>query len=105
MNEGDFMQVASVARSLMSLVVVVGFSGAVLAAPGPKFEERKSKVLSDIDQRIAKMQEHRACVAGASDQDAMKKCHEAMKAFHDAERQKHAEMEKDRKEGPEAAKK
>ncbi len=99
------MQVASVARGLMSLVVVVGFSGAVLAAPGPKFEERKSKVLSDIDQRIAKMQEHRACVAGASDQDAMKKCHEGMKAFRDVERQRHGEMEKARKEGPEAAKK
>ena len=99
------MQVASVARDLMSLVVIVGFSGAVLAAPGPKFEERKSKVLSDIDQRIAKMQEHRACVAGAPDQDAMKKCHEGMKAFRDVERQKHVEMEKTRKEGPEAAKK
>ena len=99
------MQVAIVARGLMSLVMVVGFSGAVMAAPGPKFEEHKSKILSDIDQRIAKMQEHRACVAGASDQDAMKKGHEAMKAFHDAERQKHVEMEKARKEGPEAAKK
>ncbi len=99
------MQVASVARNLMSLMVVVGFSGAVLAAPGPKFEERKSKVLSDIDQRIAKMQEHRACVAGASDQDAMKKCHEGMKAFRDVERQKQVEMEKTRKEGSEAAKK
>lgn len=99
------MQVASVVRGLMALAVVAGFSGGVLAAPGPKFEEHKSRILSDIDQRIAKMQEHRSCVSGAADQDAMKKCHDAMKAFHDAERQKHAEMEKTRKEAPEAAKK
>ena len=93
------MQLKSIARGLMALVVVAGFSGGVMAGPGQKFEEHKAKILSEIDQHIAKMQEHRSCVAGASDHDAIKKCHETMKAFHEVERQKHAEMEKGEKEG------
>ena len=57
-------------------------------APG-KFEEKKAEKLAEIDKHIAKMQEHRSCVASAADHDAMKKCHEAMKAFHDEMRKEH----------------
>ncbi len=86
-------------KSFAVALVGLSISGLAFAGPGPgpgkpeKFEEHKTKMLADLDQRIVKIQEHRACVAAAANPDGMKKCRDAMKAFHD-------EMSKQRRGGP-----
>jgi hypothetical protein len=59
--------------------------------PAPTFEQRQADILKMLDQRIAAIQEDKACVQAAKSQDDLKVC-----------RQKHhAEMEGMRKEmGP-----
>ena len=42
-----------------------------------KFEERKAKVLSNIDQRMAGLQEFKTCVSGATEKAKLKECRKA----------------------------
>lgn len=60
------------------------------------FAEHKTKVLAEVDQRIAKMQEHRTCINSATTPDAMKACHEKMREFHEGQRMEHLENHKER---------
>ncbi|MCB0351804.1 MAG: hypothetical protein KDD38_11515, partial [Bdellovibrionales bacterium] len=62
------------------------------------FAKRKTEMLEGIDKKIAAMQEHKTCVSAASDKDAMKKCHEKMKAFREENRGEHMGMRKERME-------
>ncbi len=71
-------------------------------APAPKeFEAQKAEILSHLDGRLKTMQEHRACVAGASDRDALKKCRESMRdhreGMRDAWQKKRDERRKARR--------
>jgi hypothetical protein len=45
--------------------------------PGPNFAARKQKVLSQIAQRILRLQAVQTCVQGAQDHEAMKACRES----------------------------
>ncbi len=56
----------------------------------------KQEALSEIDQRIAKLQEHKACVSAAETKDAMMQCRHAMKEWHKGERAEHLERRKGR---------
>lgn len=66
--------------------------------PGANFETHKGEVLTDIDQRIQKLQEHKTCVGAATNHDGMKKCHESMKEFRMGERAEQTGRRKDRME-------
>jgi hypothetical protein len=78
--------------------------GAILAlsvsafAEGEKKEENfakhKAEKMARMDKRMAATQEHKACVASATDKEAMKKCHEKMKEFREENREEHMGMRK-----------
>ncbi len=90
-------------RKFISVVfAALLFSGVALAENGEKraenFEAMKAERLKHIDARISKMQEHRSCVASASQGDAMKACHESMKAFRESEHEHMKEHREGRKE-------
>lgn len=68
--------------------------GAHGAKKGPKFEEHKKKMLTQIDKRIAALNDHKACVQGAADRPAVKACHKKMKSM----RMEWKENRMDRKE-------
>jgi hypothetical protein len=44
--------------------------------PGPNFEERKSELLKNIDERINSLQEGKKCVEAAQNHDDLKACRE-----------------------------
>ena len=46
---------------------------------GKSIDEKKAMIVSKIDERIAKMNEHKSCVQGAADETALKACHQKMK--------------------------
>ena len=81
-------------KSLNWLLVVsfVSFCGASALAAEENFEKGKSEALSELDQRIQKLQENRTCMSAAANRDAMKKCHESMKDWREGK--KHEMMEK-----------
>jgi hypothetical protein len=48
-------------------------------APGPNFEQRKAEIINRIDQRIARIQEEKACVQAAQNHDDIRACREKFK--------------------------
>ena len=67
-----------------------------LIAHATNFDERKSEVLKEIDERIAKMQEHRGCVSAATDPAAMEKCRESMREFRHDNKMERMEKRRER---------
>ena len=74
------MMIAALAMTLMTAGAARAEEAAGGAGPGPgggkgspeKFQEHKQKILQKIDERIAEGQKRRACVAAASDVEALK---------------------------------
>jgi hypothetical protein len=66
---------AVVAASLLFARPAVAFDGGQAGqGPGAPFEERKAAILSRIDQRLATLQEVRACVSAATNPEAIRAC-------------------------------
>ena len=63
----------------------------------PSFDEMKSKMSTEIDQRIQKLQEHKACVTAATNGDALKACHQSMKEWRESEHAQHKKMREERR--------
>lgn len=80
-------------RIVFPALLVLSFSPAFAAED---ITAHKQEILTEIDQRIAKMQEHRGCIAGATTKEAMMQCRQAMKDFHKGERMEHLERRKGR---------
>jgi Ni/Co efflux regulator RcnB len=78
--------------------VIVAFAlvGAVAAWAEEDFEKRKSEALAGIDERIQKLQEHKACISGASTPDALKQCRASMKEWSQGQRLEQMEKHKAR---------
>ena len=47
--------------------------------PGANFEQRKEMILKRIDERIARLQEARACIQAATKPEDIKACREKIK--------------------------
>jgi hypothetical protein len=58
-----------------------------LIAEQENFESHKAEVLKNIDERMTKLVEHKACVSAATDPQAMKACRDKMKDWMKAERE------------------
>lgn len=63
------------------------------------FNTHKTEILSHIDEKVQKMQEHKSCVQAAQDKEALKKCKESMHEWRKGERMEHMEKLKERLEG------
>lgn len=61
-------------------------------------EARKAEMLKNIDERIAKLNEHKTCVSAAPNKEALKKCHESMKEFRNDQKEQWKEKREERKE-------
>ncbi len=79
-------------------IVLCAFSLEVRADEGANFATHKSEMLANIEERIAKLQEHKSCVSSANDKEAMKACREKMKDWRDGERSEMQEKRKERME-------
>lgn len=44
-----------------------------------KFEDKKAKMISHLEKRIANLNEAKTCVSGAADKEALKGCHAKLK--------------------------
>src|SRR5688572_17411034 len=73
-------------ETIMKPAVLLLVLLALPAFADPKFEENKARALTEIDEHLSKMQEHKTCVSGASDKDALKACHNAMKEWRRGEK-------------------
>ena len=49
-----------------------------------KLQEKKQKILTKVNARIANLQKFQSCVSAANDHKDMKKCHEMRKSFNKA---------------------
>ncbi len=63
-----------------------------------KFEDVKAKMVTHIDERIAKMNEHKSCVSAAADKEALKACREKMKEYREDMKEKWQEKKKEWKD-------
>jgi Ni/Co efflux regulator RcnB len=78
------------------ITAVFALVGAVAARAEEDFEKRKSEAVAGIDERIQKLQEHKACISGASTPDALKQCRASMKEWQQGQRLEHMEKRKGR---------
>jgi coenzyme F420-reducing hydrogenase beta subunit len=81
---------------LVGFAVVLALGGAVTARAQEDFEKRKAEAVAGIDERIQKLQEHKACVSGASTPEALKQCRGSMKEWQQGQRLEHMEKNKAR---------
>ena len=51
---------------------------------GEKFEEHKKQAISNFDARIAALNDAKSCASAASNGEALKACHDKLKAAHEA---------------------
>lgn len=68
------------------------------AAEGENFAEMKAKMVTKIEERIQKMQEHKNCVSAAADKEALKACHKDMKEWRKDQREESKEMREKRRD-------
>ena len=61
---------------------------------GEKFEEIKKKAIASTEERIAKLQENKACISAATNPDGMRACQEKMREFRMEKREEHLENRK-----------
>jgi len=54
-----------------------------------KFEEHKAHALKRVEERMAKMTEHKNCIAAATNHEGMKACHERMKEWMKSQMKEH----------------
>lgn len=80
------------------LLMLTSFFSASALAQGPEFEKRKAERLTELDQRIQKLQEHRACVSGAASHEALRKCGDKMREWQRDEREQRREQRDERRE-------
>ena len=73
-------------HALLSLIVALFLSVPVHAEEdgGERFEDHKKQAISNFDARIAALNEAKSCASGASNGEALKACHEKLKAAHEA---------------------
>ncbi len=64
---------------------------------GKPFEERKAHALQRVEERISKLNEHNACISAAADKEALKGCHQKMKAHRQEMKNKWKSMKAERK--------
>ena len=84
--------------TLFLVASVFAVAGKPVFSAEESFDKRKAEVLSQLDQRIQKLQENRTCMAAAGNRGALKKCHETMKTWregkkHEMMESKHTHME------------
>lgn len=65
---------------------------------GKDFNTNKAEVLKHLDEKIAKLNEHKACVTAAADKEAFKKCHESMKEFRQDKKEEWKQKREERRE-------
>jgi hypothetical protein len=85
-------------RNGVILLMLTTFFSAGALAQGPEFEKRKAERLTELDQRIQKLQEHRACVSGAGSHEALRKCGDKMREWQRDERDQRREQREERRE-------
>jgi hypothetical protein len=86
-----------ITSGLIVLILTSLFASSALAQ-GPEFERRKAERLTELDQRIQKLQEHRACVSGAASHEALRKCGDKMREWQRDERDQRREQQEERRE-------
>ena len=80
----------SSARGVLFLSVVIMAANATTSfSQDNDFEKKKTERLSEIDQHIQKMQEHRNCVNSATNIESLRKCRDEMKEWRKSERAEH----------------
>ncbi len=82
-----------------ALLLALVFCFAPIARADEKegnFETHKAEMLKNIDEHIAKLQEHRTCVSSAASGDALKACRETMKEYRFDKKMEHMENRKGR---------
>ncbi len=63
---------------IAAMVMTAAFPG-LAASADTNIEQRKADQIKRVDERIAHLQEERACILAAATQESLKACHEKFK--------------------------
>ncbi len=88
-------------KNILWIVSMVLLTVPMLAKAEEKngdFATNKAQILQEIDQRIQKLQQHKACVSAAKDHTAFLACSENMREWRKGEREERDDRRSDRKE-------
>ena len=80
------------------LIVSFLFFGLSGFANDEKFETHKAEALKRIEERMAKLTEHRSCVSGSTSRDQLKACREKMRDWLKEQKEERMERREERKE-------
>lgn len=61
------------------------------------FATKKAKLLTHLEEKGNHVEESKSCVSSATDDAALKACHEKMKAYHKANKEKRKAWKENRK--------
>ena len=88
-------------KTLLIATLLMSFAYAEEAKKNEDISQAKERVSANIDQRIALLQTHKACVQAAGDREAMKACKksnkEAMKKLHQENKGEREQFKEERK--------
>jgi hypothetical protein len=68
-------------KTALLLALALSVTAPASRAEEGDFETHKTEILKHLDEHIAKLQEHRGCISGASSKEALMKCRESMKDY------------------------
>lgn len=80
------------------LILPALFLGTLSLGNEESFETRKAEALKRIEERLAKLTEHRNCVANSNSREQLKACHEKIRRGLQSQKEDRMEMRKDRME-------
>lgn len=88
-------------RAIQLFLFAAFFFGPATHA-GPADEDRlaeaKKQMITHIESRIAALNETKACISAASDKEALKTCHQKLRAAHDSMAEKRIQDRKARRQ-------
>jgi len=85
---------------LLTGLVLAGFlmPNSVQADDHEGFDTHKSNILKRIDERAAKLAEHKACVSASTNQEGIKACLDKMRDWMKEHREERMERKRERRE-------
>ncbi|MEK6556237.1 MAG: hypothetical protein AABZ31_13405 [Bdellovibrionota bacterium] len=83
---------------LLGAVLALSLNVSLSFAQGDEkdFATHKAEISKEVDEHIKALQDHKSCIDGAKDKDALKACREKMKEYRHGNMMERMEGRKDR---------
>ncbi|MFM8270686.1 MAG: hypothetical protein ACKN9V_10905 [Pseudomonadota bacterium] len=77
--------------------IILGLLVSGLSSAGDAdFQEHKTRMLQNVEDRISKINEHKACITNAASDEALRACANNLRSWHEGKQKERAEKQKER---------